>query len=100
MTKNEIIAKLNEVYPDGYLEWYWDFKKGKMKKNLRGGDDLAQFIVTEVATVWGDGEADVENLKRTTEVLERAVGELQLVLAQVKKCGKSTRARKRRSGAR
>ena len=109
MTKSELIKKLNESYPDGFLEFYWDMKTGGVRNAGAGGDTLALFVVREIESVWEDGATDAANLGRVANALEQASSELstlcekvsELELAHVRAlCRKSSKKRKKGPGAR
>lgn len=109
MTKSELIKKLNEAYPDGFLDFYWNAKTQRVRNAEEGDDTLALFIVREVESVWDGGVSDVANLDCVANALDKAsaelgemceiVGKLSLEHAEARKCKRYTKKRKKGSSA-
>lgn len=62
MTKNELMQRVIDAYPDpDIIATYWNMKTQKMSK--RGsGDTLAEFVVREVSETYDETGTDEEQL--------------------------------------
>ena len=85
MTLNNLITRASAAYPDGVIATeYWDFKRERPRKHLKGGDTLALFIACELADTFDPDAGEVEQLRTAVRALERArfdLGSLSATLA-------------------
>lgn len=80
-TAKQILDAANAVYPDGFLENYYDAKGDKAKGS---GDTMAQFIAIEIIESFGDADGEdmgsVEAIDLIIQRLETAHEDLGNVI--------------------
>ena len=84
MTKSKSVGQYlmeaSDVYPDNFIEHYFDFKTGKEIRG-RNGDTLALFIGREIAELYDPRATDEENRAESVRALSTATRELAAVIA-------------------
>lgn len=83
LTLLALLEAANRVYPDGQLSWYFGEQTGTPIRNADGGDTLALFIVLELAETFDEDAERNAQLGEGIRVVERAVSDLQGVLAEL-----------------
>jgi len=81
MTLNELINRASAAYSDGLIATeYWDFKRGRPRRNPKGGDTLALFIANEIADTYDPDASDAEQINTVSRVLFTASTDLEAVI--------------------
>lgn len=73
----ELLNKANSVYPDSYLDFYYDITTGDPVDGK--GDTLAEFIVRELQDVFEDGQCREELISESVKAMESAAATLSRV---------------------
>lgn len=76
---NLVIATIAGVYPDSYVNKYWDYRNCTFNPD-GSGDTLAEFIVREVMDTFDANEKLESNILNVIEALERARDDLHHVI--------------------
>lgn len=80
MTLNELINRASAAYSDGLIATeYWDFKRGRPRRNPKGGDTLALFIANEIADTYDPDASDSEQINTVLRALATARDDLDAV---------------------
>lgn len=83
LTLLALLESANRAYPDGQLSWYFDEKSGTPIRNPDGGDTLALFVVLELAETFDEDADRAAQLGEAIRLMERAVSDLQGVVAEL-----------------
>ena len=80
MTKNEIIKMLSDIFWDfDEILWtqYWNPEKSQSVFNRKGGDTLAQFVASEIDSIWDESVSEDENLVAALRAMTKATDTLR-----------------------
>ena len=75
MKINDLITMIDDGYPDSMIVHHWDFDKECPVSEVRG-DTLALFICREIEDTFGEGMAEVDQLRGALRVVRQALDEL------------------------
>lgn len=87
MTYRELIAKIDDSYPDGLLGRYadeWD--------TTNAGDPLARFIAREIYETFDEEASDQEKLDEALRVIDTSTREIAAVRDRLRELAKGVAA--------
>lgn len=94
MQLNDLIHIASAAYPDGLIaEEYWDFERGRPRKNPDGGDTLAQFIANEISDTYDPDATDRNQIRTAMKALSMASDDLAAVMAALARQSDQTKKR-------
>lgn len=88
MKLKDLIAIINEKYPDGLVQQYFE------KPNGDNGDGLAAFIVHEIKETFAEKAPDKTQLREAVRVLQNARDEFSPIIEELWKRINTTRRTK------